>query len=273
MKIGEIIHNKYVVESLIAKGGMGTTYLAKDNSKEVVLKVLTLSEMNEWKTLELFEREAETLENINHPLIPDYIDYFTIENEKEIHYVIVQEYVNGKNLEVLVKEGRKFTLDEIKTIFQSLLKTLDYIHNMRSPIIHRDINPKNIILKKVDKVYLVDFGATGQVVKETILGGSTFVGTLGYTPQEQLYGKILPSTDLYALALTMIFLLTGREPSDFEYKDLKINYHPFVNIPDNMKHLLDSMINPDIDERIDSAKKALDILLEKSKIQQKKEKK
>ena len=73
---GDIVQDRYQIESLIAKGGMGMTYLSHDNqlNKEVVLKVLKFTEIEDWKVLELFEREIKVLKNLNHPNIPGYID-------------------------------------------------------------------------------------------------------------------------------------------------------------------------------------------------------
>ncbi len=264
--IGQRINEQYEVLTVIGKGGTGQTYLAGrlDSDIKVVLKVLTFSEMKEWKVLELFEREVKLLANMNHPFIPKYIDHFAIEYDNDVQYFLVQEYIKGANLEQIIRSGKRLSLEQVNFIFKSLLAVLSYIHDLQPSVIHRDIKPKNIILSENCQVYLVDFGAAGQIVKDTMMGGSTFVGTIAYMPHEQLYAKVYPASDLYALALTIIFLITGKEPSEFNLKGLKIDYHPFVNIPDNIKQLLDQMIEPDPQLRISSAKEALDLLLKKT---------
>ncbi|MBN2440962.1 MAG: serine/threonine protein kinase [Spirochaetales bacterium] len=239
---------------------MGKTYLATDNSsgKKVALKLLTFSDIDDWKILELFEREIKTLGAMDHPLIPDYLDNFRIEEGKDIYYVLVQEYIEGKNLLDLISGGKRFTEDEVMMILRSLLKTISYIHSLHPPIIHRDINPKNIILAPDNKVYLIDFGAVADPGK--LAGGSTVVGTLGYMPQEQLYGKIKPASDMYALGATIVFILTGKEPSEFELKNMRLDYHPEVAVSRKLTSVLDKMLDPDYNKRLTDTKAALDIL-------------
>ena len=147
LKKGDILKDRYSIESVIGKGGIGYTYLAEDKEKRlhIVLKVLYLSELKNWKELDLFKREIKVLKNINYPLIPRYHDSFETEINNEKLFVLAQEYVTGENLYKQVKNGRKFSLEEIRDIFQSLLKTINYIHTLQIPVLHRDINPKNII--------------------------------------------------------------------------------------------------------------------------------
>ncbi|MBN2533017.1 MAG: serine/threonine protein kinase [Spirochaetales bacterium] len=257
---GEFINNRYEIISFLGKGGMGKTYLAldKETGKRVALKLLTFSDIDDWKVLELFEREIKTLAAIDHPLIPDYLDNFRIDDGNELYFVLVQEYIEGKTLLNLVKTGKRFTNSEVEEIFKSLLETVSYIHELHPPVIHRDINPKNIILADNGKVFLVDFGAVADPVKSN--NASTIVGTIGYMPQEQLYGKIKPASDMYALAATMIFLLTGKEPSEFDLKNMRLDYHAEVDISGKIKTILDRMLDPDYKTRLSDAKKALDFL-------------
>ena len=267
---GETLKERYVIKSLIGSGGMGSTYLALDKSgdKEVALKVLALSEIKDWKVLELFEREVKALKNIDHPNIPDYVDNFEIDKEKDKYFILVQEYVNGQTLYQAIKEGQRFSLDKTLKIFKALLEILNYIHNLQPPVIHRDINPKNIILDTKGKVYLVDFGAVGQIVNETLAGSlsSTFVGTLGYMPPEQLYGKVSVSSDLYSLGTTMIFLFSGKAPAEFKLNKMKLAFHASLNLPEYLLELLDKMIEPDEDKRFSQALEVLKYLNSKKSV-------
>ncbi len=264
LKKGDILKNRYCIESGIGKGGIGYTYLAEDREEKIhlVLKVLYLSELRNWKELELFKREIKVLKNINHPQIPKYHNSFETEINNEKLFVLAQEYVNGEDLYKQIKSGNKFSLEEVKEIFESLLKTINYIHTLQIPVIHRDINPKNIIKDNNNNIYLVDFGATGMIRDNTSAAAmsDTFVGTIGYMPPEQLFGKASPSSDLYSLGATIIFLLTGKEPAEFELDKMRLDYHGFVKIPVPLRNLLDRMINPDVKTRINSARKVLGIL-------------
>ena len=261
MQTGDLINERYTVDALIGKGGMGQTYRATDSSsgKEVALKILNFSKLTNWKELELFEREIEVLKSIKNPLIPNYIDHFETDIGGQTELVLVQEYVRGDNLHRLIKGGRRFSEDEIGEIIQSLLETVSYIHKLNPPIVHRDINPKNIVQDQAGRVYLVDFGAVGHIVSNTLAAvrSNTFVGTLGYMPPEQLYGKVTPSSDIYSLGVTILFLLTGKEPSQFELINMRLDYHDHVKISSALRTLLDRMIEPDMNKRLGDAAAAL----------------
>ncbi len=264
---GDWLNDRYEIQGLIARGGMGETYWAIDRQTKdtVAVKVLDFEEIKEWKQIDLFEREIRALKNLNHHNIPKYLDNFkTVVNGKTF-FALVQEHIKGKNLLQLIEQGKRFTYEQVLSIFETLLSVLDYIHNIQPPIIHRDINPKNVILDETGKVYLVDFGAAGSVTKDTVSAGSTFIGTVGYMPPEQIYGKAVPASDLYSLALTIIFLLTGVPPEKLINENNEIAYHSRVNVPDNLIILLDKMLVPEQTKRVSNANKALDFLSGKVK--------
>ncbi len=268
IKPGIILNNRYKIEKLIYSGGIGQTYLAFDenNQREVALKILEFEKVTDWKVVELFEREVKSLKSLENDNIPDYFDHFTTKLEGETLFALVQEFVDGKNLKQIIQSGKKYTIKEIEEFLKQLLNILDYIHNLTPPIIHRDINPNNIIIDKNGKIYLVDFGAVGGVVNETYAAAmsNTFVGTIGYMPQEQLFGKTTQSSDLYALGATLIYILTGKDIFEFEMDDeMRINYKPFVNLPDYLERIIDLMIEPNVKKRVNSAASVLDMLKNK----------
>jgi serine/threonine protein kinase len=242
----------------------GTTYLAQDTQTgtNVVLKLISLSQTREWKNLELFKREADILQKIAHPSIPDYVDYFEMNKDKDTFYVLVQEYIEGETLWDAVRQKRRFSEQEVVSLFKSLLEILDYIHSMKPTVIHRDINPKNILLGKNRSVYLLNFGAA-RLTEHKQTDGDTIVGSIGYSAREQLYGRAAPASDLYSLAVTVIFLLTGREPWEFQLKDMKPDYHPFADISDKLRVALDLMIEPELENRIQDSKTLIEYLEDK----------
>ncbi|NEP85338.1 MAG: protein kinase, partial [Okeania sp. SIO3B3] len=158
----------------------------------------------------------------------------------------------------LIKDGKKFTETQVIDILKSLLHTLDYIHSLNPAVIHRDIQPKNIIYHPSGKIYLVDFGGVGQIIKETLYEGNTFIGTFGYFPQEQMLGKAYPSSDLYSLGMTTIFLLTAKDPANLDFKQGKCNYTPFVQLSAHFKNILDKMIESWWENRFENAKLVLE---------------
>lgn len=100
----EVIAERYQILTTLGEGSMGKTYSAFDltNSQPVALKAISLRQASEWKILELFEREAKVLYKIDHPAIPDYIDYFELDTDDDRYFYLIQELVVGKSLAELI---------------------------------------------------------------------------------------------------------------------------------------------------------------------------
>lgn len=261
-QIGETVQNRYRIENVLGQGGIGITYSAVDShtGDRVALKALSLRRMNDWKVLELFEREAKVLAQLTHPAIPRYLDYFQIDHESDRDFYIVQQLVEGKSLAQAIADGWHGTEGDIQKIAEQVLDVLIYLHELKPPVVHRDIKPQNLILQPNGKIAIVDFGAVQDTYRNTQVGGSTVVGTYGYMPPEQFRGKAVPATDLYALGATILFLLTGRSPADLPEVRFKINFRGSVNISEHFADWLDRMIEPAIEERFSNARQALKAL-------------
>jgi len=261
-QVGEIVQARYRITSILGQGGMGITYAATDSQTgdRVALKYLSFRRMNDWKVLELFEREAKVLSQLNHPAIPRYLDYFQVDSDRDRDFYIVQQLVEGKSLAQAIADGWHSSEDDIKQIAEQVLEVLTYLHELQPPVIHRDIKPQNIILQPNRKIALVDFGAVQDTYRNTQVGGSTVVGTYGYMPPEQFRGKAVPATDLYALGATILFLLTGQSPSNLPEIRFKISFRDAVNISDHFANWLDKMIEPAIEDRFGSARQSLKAL-------------
>ncbi|MBZ8180716.1 YqaE/Pmp3 family membrane protein [Oscillatoria salina] len=255
---GNIISSRYRIVAPLGEGGFSTTYEAEDltNYQRVALKALSLRYVQDWKVLELFEREARILANLQHPGIPAYKDYFHEDTESDRHFYLVQEMVSGTSLADLVASGWHATEAEVKQIATQILSILDYLHQLMPPVIHRDIKPKNIIRQSDGKIFLVDFGAVQDVYRNTMTAGGTFVGTFGYMPPEQYRGQAFFSSDLYSLGATLIFLLTHRSPTELPQKRLKINFRDRVQISSDLANWLDKILEPAAEDRFQTAKQA-----------------
>ncbi|MFB2972584.1 serine/threonine protein kinase [Aerosakkonema sp. BLCC-F183] len=263
---GQILAGRYEVMRLLGKQPGRQTILARDlQTKDLaVIKLLFLGNDFEWQDLKLFEREAETLKALSHPAIPRYLDYIEIDLPDNKGFALVQSYVEGKSLEEHLKLGRTFSEDEVKRLAKNLLKILIYLHEQKPTIIHRDIKPSNIILNNrsghsVGQVYLVDFGSVqNQAAK---FGGTiTVVGTYGYMPPEQFGGRATPASDLYSLGATLIYLVTGRHPTELPQKDFRIQFQEVVNLSSALVDWLEWMTEPSLDKRLNSAIYALSAL-------------
>jgi len=247
MKEGTILRERYMLRRRIGQGGTAVTWLADDREtkKEVVVKLLSLGLLEEWKALELFEREAGVLKNIHHEGIPAYVDFFRSGKGRGARFVLVQEHVEGKSLQEKVESGWRGTEEEIRAIGIRLLRTVEYIHSLRPPLIHRDINPRNIILRDDGAVFLVDFGGVQDAVRTSTTSGATVVGTPGYMPMEQFVGKATVRSDLYGCAATLLFLLTHRNPQDLPVKNMKIDVRSVIELSPELVTVLDSWLEPD----------------------------
>lgn len=268
---GEIVQSRYRITDILGEGGIGITYCAEDlqTGDRVALKALTFRRMNDWKVLELFEREAKVLAQLDHPAIASYLDYFQIDSENDRGFYIVQELVEGRSLSKAIMEGWHGSEADIRAIAEQILEVLIYLHGLKPPVIHRDIKPQNLILQSDGKVMLVDFGAVQDTYRNSQVGGSTVVGTYGYMPPEQFRGKSVPATDLYALGATILFLLTGRSPADLPEVKLKISFRKFVSISDHFADWLEQMIEPAIEDRFKNARQALNFLQNETSIESK----
>ncbi len=268
-----ILNQRYQIQETIGKGGFGKTYLAFDQraEKRCVIKTIQLKKSEAIKDLDFIKREANVLSSLNHSLIPKFIELISDENDNEVNIYLIQQYIPGKNLFQAVKEGKHLNEKDVVRIALDLVNILEYLQSFSPPIIHRDIKPSNIILSPTGKTFLIDFGA----VRDKLLhydmpnqGVSTIIGTQGYMPIEQFEGKAVPASDIYSLGMTLIYLLSHKEPFQLEKHKLKFNFRPFVNISKEFANLIEKMVDPDWEERFNTArelKKELQKLLNDKK--------
>ncbi|AFY85159.1 serine/threonine protein kinase [Oscillatoria acuminata] len=259
---GEVIKARYRILNILGQGGIATTYAAEDLDigQDVAIKILSLRELTDWKVLELFEREGKVLSQLNHPTIPNYLDYFQLDTDNDRSFCIVQEIAPGHSLEELVERGWHPTELELRDLAQQILEILSYLHQLNPPVVHRDIKPQNIIRESNGKVFLVDFGAVQDTYFHTLSQGGTMVGTYGYMPPEQFRGQAEPATDLYGLGATLLFLLSHQSPADFPQNRLKIDFRPYVTIYPELADWLEGLLEPLIEDRFKSAPEALAVL-------------
>ncbi|MEA5510716.1 serine/threonine-protein kinase [Crocosphaera sp. UHCC 0190] len=237
--------------------------------QKVTVKLLAFSPQMEWEQFKLFEREAQVLQSLAHPFIPRYQNYFEIDQEAGDGipwFGLVEDYIPGKSLEELLERGEQFSEKRIYTIGQQVLNILSYLHELKPPVLHRDIKPSNLILGDDDNIYLIDFGAVQSQASVTNIT-FTVVGTSGYTPLEQFWGKAVPSSDLYALGATLIHLLTGISPADLHNQDYQLSFEDKVRVKASLKTWLKKLTEITISYRYQTAREALEDL-EKSQFSQ-----
>ncbi|WP_414549765.1 protein kinase domain-containing protein [Anabaena sp. CCY 0017] len=220
-----LLNNRYQVIRTLGSGGFGETFLAEDtqmpSSRRCVIKQLRPIQNNPQiyqLVQERFQREAAILEDLGGytDQIPTLYAYFQSEGQ----FYLVQEWIEGDTLTAKLQKQGLFSESAVRQILVDLLPVLEYVHSKR--IIHRDIKPDNIMLRHRDgKSVLIDFGAVRESMG-TVMNSqgnptsSIVIGTPGYMPSEQAAGRPVYSSDLYSLALTAIYLLTGKQPQQLE---------------------------------------------------------
>lgn len=252
------ICDRYQLQKQISQKAGRSTYLALDDRSQnlVIIKILQVDNLFQWDDFKLFEREANTLKNISHPNIPQYLDYFEIEDENFCGFALVQTYINAPSLETAIIKGRKFSEVELIELATKILDILTYLHQQNPPVIHRDIKPSNILLtdrtgNSVGNVYLVDFGSV-QTVASKDNGTITIVGSYGYIPLEQFGGQTTTVSDLYSLGMTLIYLVTGVHPAELPQVNGKVQFDS-NNISNSFAKWLEKMTKPYPDKRYKSA--------------------
>jgi len=252
----------YRIERVLGTGGSGTTYEAtrEVTGERVALKQLSLAGASAWKEVELFEREASVLGRLKHPAIPRYIDHFSLDGPEGATLYLAQELVLGRSLaEIAGPKGRPLTEAEVRALAAQVLPVLEYLGAQEPPVIHRDLTPTNILRRDDGSIAIVDFGAARAHVTEAG-GGTTTIGTYGYMAPEQLHGVASPAADIYGLACTLLFLLTGLAPSELPRRRLQIDFRQKVSVSDGFARWLDKALQPVPEDRFPSARAALDAL-------------
>lgn len=264
-----LLYNRYRILKGLGQGGFGATFLAKDESlpgqPSCVIKQLRPSTTVEHvleMARELFEREARTLGKIgNHPQVPRLLDYF----ETNQQFYLVQEYISGLTLQQEIKRSGPLPEEGVKHFLSEILPLIQYIHSQK--VIHRDIKPANLIRRKQDrKLVLIDFGAVKNDVTQNTVADSSqtaltnfAIGTPGFAPPEQMALRPVFASDIYALGVTCVYLLTGKSPKDLDYNPStgEMVWRKKVSISDHFAEVLKKMLEASVRHRYQSAEEIL----------------
>lgn len=267
-----LLQDKYEVIQTLGQGGFGATFIAKNTvlpgCPQCVIKQLrpnaTAPSVLDMAR-DLFRREAKTLGKIgSHPQIPTLLDYF----EQGIEFYLVQEFISGLTLQQEVKDNGPFPEAGVRQFLSEILPLIQYIHSQQ--VIHRDIKPANIIRRNQDrKLVLIDFGAVKDQVNPNVASlseqtalTSYAIGTPGYAPPEQMAMRPVYSSDIYALGVTSIYLLTGKSPKDLNYNPAtgEMNWLSTVDVSDSFAQVMLKMLEVSVKHRYQTANEVLKAL-------------
>lgn len=209
---GRSIYQDFEFLQPLAEGGMGTVFLAEDrrNSTRCVIKQLrTIAGASEDEIQEaerLFDREALILKKLDHPGIVSFMDSYRAHEDGRSRFFLVMSYVTGNNLETVLQNYGKFTLDDTIKVGIQICEVLEHLHELDEPIIYRDLKPSNLMLTPEGQIIFIDFGIARVLMPDS---AATRVVTAGYSPPEQYFGRPEFRSDLYALGATLSHLVTG----------------------------------------------------------------
>lgn len=259
---GSIVGKRYQIIQKLGRSEMGKAYLAKDlqatGDARCAVEQLNPNCDNDanWQIVKQhLLNEVAVLERLgDHPQIPQFYNYF-IENR---HFYLVREYIDGDNLE---QEVERKVFNEADTIFllQDALRILDFIH--KTNVIHRDVQPVHLIRRKQDNTFvLINFSAIREIESteinlrgELIIDGS--YGNWTYVAPEQKSGESHFNSDIYALARTAVYALTGRSPQELEQTNL--DWQEQCQISSKLRAILNKMMSPEAEQRYGSALEVL----------------
>ncbi|MGV0025128.1 CHASE2 domain-containing protein [Phormidesmis priestleyi] len=261
------LKNRYKIDKVLASGGFGETYIAKDLQRpqdpECVVKHLhPVSNHPSHLRLasKMFAREAEILERLGkkHDQIPRLLAYF----EEDQEFYLVQEFIAGSPLSEELLLGRQLPEARVVHVLKEILQILHFVHEEK--VIHRDVKPSNIIKRSDGKLVLIDFGAVKDQYnklanEETQTNLTVGIGTQGYMAPEQGAGKPQPSSDVYAVGMMGIQALTGLPPSQLkENPDTnEIAWQEKAQVSSGLANILSKMVRYDFRDRYQSAIEAV----------------
>lgn len=252
----ERIGERYEVVRPLGRGAFARTLLAKDLKEDrlVAIKALHPRAVDQWKTYELFEREAATLRGLRHHGVPAVYEAFRAHWDGGETAFLVMEYIEGSSLAEIIAERKHLGTSDVLHLFDEMLGVLDYLHTRAPPVLHRDIKPSNVIVRPDGSPVLVDFGAVRSVFRAPDEAGSTVAGTYGYMPYEQLMGQASPASDLYALAATFLHVMTGRTPPEFMTEAGRLEVPSALPGGENVRAVMSRMLAPAPNDRYRSAR-------------------
>jgi eukaryotic-like serine/threonine-protein kinase len=250
-----ILDGRFQIIKKLGQGGFAATYLARNlaspENSPCVIKHLK-PRVQHPKVLQLFRAEARVLDLLSHARIPNSIECF----ERNGEMFMVQDFVAGADLGKQYLMGRNWSGLEIKDFLLDMLEVLAHVHQHQ--IVHRDIKPENIIQRREDDRYvLIDFGAVKELNATDHNNDSLVVGTAGYRSPEHLRGEPGFASDIYALGITAIQLLTKTHPSYLPRVADKLSWRESASVSPELANVIDRMIYLQVADRYQSTQEVI----------------
>lgn len=252
LKIGSLVDNKYKILSEVGHGGMSVVYLAINEraNKTWAVKEVRKDGVCDFEAVKQgLVVETDMLKKLNHPYLPSIIDVIDTEDS----FLIVMDYIEGKSLQSVLKNGAQPYELVIKWAMQ-LCDVLGYLHSREPAIIYRDMKPANVMLKPSGDITLIDFGTAREFKNRAMVEDTTCLGTRGYAAPEQFGGRgqTDPRTDIYCLGATMYHLITGHSPAEPPYEIKPLSYWDPSFYGSGIEHVISKCCQQDPNQRYQS---------------------
>ena len=199
--------NGYTLKHRLGEGGMAEVWYAENEiGKPAAVKILNENLSRNAQIVERFHNEALVMVKLDHPNIRQVYGYGYLGD----HHCIIMEYLDGDDLDALLKSGRHFTDEELRRWWNQTVDALNYTHAMG--IVHRDIKPSNLFLDKKGNIKLLDFGIAKVKESMSMTRTGMTMGTLMYMSPEQVKDpkRVGTKSDVYSLAVSFVHLLSGK---------------------------------------------------------------
>jgi serine/threonine protein kinase/lipoprotein NlpI len=258
--LGQTLGGRYKIISHLGGGGYGQTYLAEDihlpKHPQCVVKQLkpqVTNTLNLEIASRLFNTEAEVLYKLGtHPQIPRLFAHF----EDQQEFYLVQEFIEGIDLKHELVIGQHMREQRVVNLLKEILQILEFVH--QQSVIHRDINPRNLIRRKLDKrLVLIDFGSVKKITTKAIgndrRGHTVAIGTAGYMPLEQINGNPHFCSDIYAVGIIAVQALTGLDPARNQLpvspQDAEVEWQDLAVVGPELAKIINRMIKANFADR------------------------
>jgi serine/threonine-protein kinase len=259
--------DRYLVESLLGRGGMGSVYKARERAldRHVALKVVPASRNSDVQFVERFRREAKIAARLRHPRIVSVHEVGTLGG---FHYFSM-DYIEGSTLRAVLQRRGPLSPEDAVAVVTEICRAIAHAHG--KGIIHRDLKPDNVMIDGEGDVFVLDFGLARAIEDFSLTHSGVIVGSPYYMSPEQLEGTAVDErTDVFSLGLILYYSLTGADLFAAESITGVLARHAAnpvndavrnnASIPPHLQDLLISMLEENRDRRTRSAREILERL-------------
>jgi serine/threonine protein kinase len=259
--------DRYAVESLLGRGGMGSVYKARERTldRHVALKIVPEYRSQDAPFIERFRREARIAARLRHPRI---VSVHEVGTMGPFPYFSM-DYIEGSTLRSVVNRRHSLSQEDAFSIVMEICRAVAHAHG--KGIIHRDLKPENVMIDTEGDVFVMDFGLARASEEPGLTQSGMIMGTPFYMSPEQLSGQKLDErSDIYAIGLILYFCLTGEDLYAAESITAVVSKHASIRIrdvvqmnallPQNLQDVLISMLEENVQMRARTVKEIMERL-------------